>query len=202
MYILLWFVNNTCSLREKHIFGLDSWKILFISTTKLRDTQGKIAEILSKPWCSDLFWRGSTHNTWSRQVKWQIKNISPLPQRHQTWEGTFSALTVCNIHFSIWKYSKIIFMWSPFGPFWSVKHLNFWQKLPIRTAHHTFLESRHPEVTKNLYYVLSPKMSKKRYQLMDYIALRVSKHKVILKTSSQRRKVGCADVVSSLKVKV
>ena len=29
-----------------------------------------------------------------------------------------------------------------------VKHLNSGQKLPIRTAHHTFLESRHPEVTK------------------------------------------------------
>ena len=31
----------------------------------------------------------------------------------------------------------------------------FGRKLPIQTAHHTFLESRHPEVTKNLYYVLS-----------------------------------------------
>ena len=29
----------------------------------------------------------------------------------------------------------------------------FGQKLPIQTAHHTFLESRHPEVTNNLYYV-------------------------------------------------
>ena len=42
-----------------------------------------------------------------------------------------------------------------FGSFWYVKYLNFGQKLPIRTANHTFLESRHPEVTKNLYYVLS-----------------------------------------------
>ena len=32
---------------------------------------------------------------------------------------------------------------SPFGPFWSVKLLNFWEKLPIWAAHHTFLESRH-----------------------------------------------------------
>ena len=40
-------------------------------------------------------------------------------------------------------------MWS-FGPFWSVKCLNFGQKLPFRTAHHTFLESRHPEVTKKV----------------------------------------------------
>ena len=29
----------------------------------------------------------------------------------------------------------------------------FGQQLPIQTAHHTFLESRHPEVTNNLYYV-------------------------------------------------
>ena len=55
----------------------------------------------------------------------------------------------------------------PFGPFWSVKYLNFGQKLPIRTTHHTFLESEHPEVTKNPYYVLSPDGSQKRYQLMD-----------------------------------
>ena len=59
----------------------------------------------------------------------------------------------------------------PFGPFWFVKYLNFGQKLPIRTAHHTFLESRHPEVTKNPCCVLSPKGSQKRYQLMDYMTL-------------------------------
>ena len=44
-------------------------------------------------------------------------------------------------------------------PLWSmlvrkIPHF-FGQKLAIWTAHHTFLESRHPEVTKNLYYVLS-----------------------------------------------
>ena len=44
-----------------------------------------------------------------------------------------------------------------FGPFSSVKYLNFAQKLPNRTAHHTLYQSRHPEVTKNeYYYVLSP----------------------------------------------
>ena len=43
---------------------------------------------------------------------------------------------------------------SAFSSFWSVKYLNLWQSLPIRTAHDTFLESRHPEVTKNPYYVL------------------------------------------------
>ena len=34
------------------------------------------------------------------------------------------------------------------GPFCSVKYLNFGQKLPIRTAHHTFLESRHLSLLK------------------------------------------------------
>ena len=34
--------------------------------------------------------------------------------------------------------------------------------IEIRTAHHIFLESRHPEVTKNPYYVLSPKGSQKK----------------------------------------
>ena len=47
----------------------------------------------------------------------------------------------------------------------------FCQKLPIRTAYHTFLESKHPEVTKNLYYVLSTCRSQSvifRIQLMDF----------------------------------
>ena len=35
----------------------------------------------------------------------------------------------------------------------------FDQKLPIRTTHHTFLQSRQPAVTKNLYYVLSTRRS-------------------------------------------
>ena len=56
----------------------------------------------------------------------------------------------------------------PFGPFWYIKYLNFVKKLPIRATHHTLLESKHPEVTKNPYYVLSPEGSQKRYQFMDY----------------------------------
>ena len=59
-------------------------------------------------------------------------------------------------------------MGPPFGPFWSVKYHNFWQKLPIRTINDIFLESRHPEVTKNSYYVLSREGSQKMYQLMSY----------------------------------
>ena len=44
-----------------------------------------------------------------------------------------------------------------FCPFWYVTYI-FWPKT-IWTAHHTLLEGRHPEVTKNLYYVLSTQQS-------------------------------------------
>ena len=74
--------------------------------------------------------------------------------------------SVCNIHFYIWKWSKFIFLWSPFGLFWSVKYLNFEQKLPIGTALHIFLESRHPEVTKTHIMFCPLRGVKKRYQLM------------------------------------
>ena len=51
----------------------------------------------------------------------------------------------------------------PFSPFQFVKYLNFGQKLPIQTADHTFIESRHSELTTNLYYVfLFSKRSQKR----------------------------------------
>ena len=50
----------------------------------------------------------------------------------------------------------------PFRPFWSVKYLNFGQKLPIWTTHHTFIENEHPEIAKNRYYVLPPKWSQKK----------------------------------------
>ena len=81
--------------------------------------------------------------------------------------STFYAATVCKIHFCIRK-SQNSFSCSPsFGPFLSVKYLNLGKKLPIRTAHHTFLESRHTEANKNPFYVLSPMGDKKSYQLMD-----------------------------------
>ena len=48
----------------------------------------------------------------------------------------------------------------------------FGQKLPMQTAHHTFLEIRHPEITKNLYQLLSTRPSQMaiffRFQLIDY----------------------------------
>ena len=79
------------------------------------------------------------------------------------FSSTFSALTVCNT-FLYLKIVKIHFhvVPPPFGPFWSVKYLNFGQKLPIRTSHHNFLESRHPEVTKNRNYVFSSEGNQKK----------------------------------------
>ena len=50
----------------------------------------------------------------------------------------------------------------PLFHFWSVKYINFRQNLPIRAAHYTFLERRHPEVNKNLYYILSPDGNQKK----------------------------------------
>ena len=49
-----------------------------------------------------------------------------------------------------------------FSPFWSVKYLNFQLNLPIWTPYHTFIESNHPEVTKNSYYVLFPEGRQKK----------------------------------------
>ena len=70
--------------------------------------------------------------------------------------------------------------------FWSIlvcKIPQLWEKLPIQTAHHTFLESRHPEVIKNPHYVLSHKGSqKKRYQLMDYTCSPDFKEKYVVLT--------------------
>ena len=45
--------------------------------------------------------------------------------------------------------------------------------LPIRTTHHTFLESRHPEVTKNPYHVLSPEWSQKKATAHVLITLKL-----------------------------
>ena len=65
-----------------------------------------------------------------------------------------------------------------FGPFWSVNYLNFGQKLPSSIAHHTFLESRHPEVTKNLYYVLFPQGNQKKVSAHELFVL-MENHKSI-----------------------
>ena len=97
-------------------------------------------------------------------------------QKTPFFSSTFSVLTACNIHF-LFETSQNSFSCGPlFGLFWSVKYLNFEQKVTIRTTHDTFLESRHTEVTKNPYYVSSHEGSqKKRYHLMAYVIFRATK---------------------------
>ena len=62
--------------------------------------------------------------------------------------STFSALTVCNINFCIETSQNSFSCGLPFRRFRFIKYLNFGRKLPIRTAHHTFLESRQPRLLK------------------------------------------------------
>ena len=79
--------------------------------------------------------------------------------------------------FPLWLFLTFIFIFESsqnlfscglsIGPSWSVKYLNFGHKLPIRTAHNTFLEIRHPEITKNPYYILSPRGEPKKYHLRN-----------------------------------
>ena len=75
------------------------------------------------------------------------------------FSSTFSVLTVCNIYFYI-QNGQNSFLYGP--GFILVREIpQFGQKLPIWTAHHTFLESRHTTVTQNPYYVLSLSGAKK-----------------------------------------
>ena len=55
-----------------------------------------------------------------------------------------------------------------FGPFWSVKYLNFGQELPIWTAHHIFWKVETLRLLKIHVMFCSLRDAKKRYHLMDY----------------------------------
>ena len=77
------------------------------------------------------------------------------------FSSTFSVLLVTFIF--VFENVQNLFSCFPlFGALWPLKYLNFGQKLPIQTAHHTFLEYGHPEATKNPYYILSPERSEKK----------------------------------------
>ena len=79
------------------------------------------------------------------------------------FSNCFSTLTVSNIYFLSENKQNS----SSSGPSFNPKYPTFGWKLTSRIAHQIFLELRHPDVTKNSYYVLSPKGSQKRYQLID-----------------------------------
>ena len=84
-------------------------------------------------------------------------------QTTQFFSSTFSSLFAGLWHSILClKIVKIhLHVPPPPGLFWSVNYLNFGQKLLIQTAHHTFLESRHPEVTKNPYCFVTHEEPKK-----------------------------------------
>ena len=81
--------------------------------------------------------------------------------------SNFSSLTVSKFIFVFESGQNLFSCGLSIGPSWSVKYLNFGQKLTIRTARNTFLESGHHEITKNPYYVLSPREEPKKYHLMN-----------------------------------
>ena len=82
-------------------------------------------------------------------------------QKTPFFSSPFSALFV--IFIFVFESSRNSFSCGPpFSPFWSVKYLNFGQKLQIRTTYHTFIEGRHPGITKNPYYGLFPEWSQKK----------------------------------------
>ena len=64
---------------------------------------------------------------------------------------TFFRLPVCDIYFWIWNSFSC---GSPFGPFFSVKYRNFSPTATYLNSSSYFSRKRHPEVTKNPYYVL------------------------------------------------
>ena len=55
----------------------------------------------------------------TRERKKEIRQITLIVS------STFWVLTVCDIHFCIWKLPKFIFMGSSFRPFWHAKYLNY-----------------------------------------------------------------------------
>ena len=77
----------------------------------------------------------------------QTRQMTPF------FSSTFCNLTVCNIHFWIWKYWKFVFMWSPLRSILACKISKYLVRTYQFREFVTFFY-RHPEVTKNLYYVL------------------------------------------------
>ena len=91
----------------------------------------------------------------NRIKKWTfLESLRKVTCKLDKWprifSSIFSALTVCNIYFWIWKDTKLIFMWSSFWFILVGKISQFLAKgyQPIRTPHHTPIENRHPKVTK------------------------------------------------------
>ena len=59
----------------------------------------------SAPNCKNCYFLDNLR-TITQEGNMETRQMTPF------FSSSFSALTVCNIHFYIWKYSKFIFMWS------------------------------------------------------------------------------------------
>ena len=76
----------------------------------------------------------------------------------------------------------------------AVKHLNFRERLPIQTTHHTFLESRHAGVTENPFIFLPSEGSQKKVSprgllsFTMFAGLCFSRKKKTIKACSKRLK--------------
>ena len=110
------------------------------------------------------------------------------------FSSTFSALFITFLYLKI---AKIHFLVIP--PLVHVdlkKYLNFGQKLLIRTAHHTLLESRHPQVTKNPYYILAPVVGQKKVSVFGLEVESTILKGLPIVRSCQRRKSGSLSFVN------
>ena len=92
-------------------------------------------------------------------------------QMTPSFSSTFFDLTVFNILVCNILVSNILNL--------KILKIHFDVVVHLQTAHHTFLERRHSEVTKNPYYVLSTSRSQIpiffKIQLMDYSAYKKKK---------------------------
>ena len=86
--------------------------------------------------------------TITQEGNMETRQITPF------FSSTFSTMFVTFIF--VFENSQNSFSFGPaLGPFWSVKYLNFGQKLLFRTAHDTFLASRHPLLSRHpLFYLI------------------------------------------------
>ena len=98
------------------------------------------------------FWMRSAQNCRKSTFLDNLRTITQewsMETRKMTPFFIYFFCSVCNIHFYNWKWSKFIFLWSPLWSIQIFKMPQFWAKATNSDSHHIFVESGHPEVTKN-----------------------------------------------------
>ena len=151
-------------LMSAELKGCVTWFIYFFDLLWLRYNCAKFHHCRTYVW--QILWKGSLlaprlPNPWAapkrpilNRVKGHKSN-DPISSiyfyRSNCLQRSFLYLKIAKIH--------CCFL---FCLFWSVKYINFGQKLPIRITYHTFLESRHPELTKTHIMLCHPRGAKKK----------------------------------------